>query len=134
MKRTYETIVIYDPGLDDNTIEQKILKAQSIISANGGEVQKLEKWGKRTLAYEIKKRREGYYIYTLHQSEPTVVAPLTNWLLLDESLLKHMTVVVEEIKKSRYTPKKKKETAPEEPVKEDIAEVPAAVVTPAPEV
>jgi small subunit ribosomal protein S6 len=118
MKRTYETIIIYDTSLDESSIDQKIQKVETVIKNNNGEIAKLEKWGKKTLAYLIEKKREGFYVFILHSSEPTVVEQLRNLFHFDETIMKHMTIVVEEIKKSRFAPKKAKaakaEAAPEE--------------------
>ncbi len=114
MKRNYETIVIYDMGLDEAALEQRIQKTESVIKANDGEITKLEKWGKKTLAYLIKKKRDGYYVFYAHTSEPTVVEALRNIYFFDESVLKNMTVVIEDIRKSRFTPKKAKAPKPVE--------------------
>ena len=116
MKRIYETIVIYDVSLDEAGIDQKIQKIDGIIKANDGVAEKTEKWGKRVLAYEINKKREGFYLYVRHISETTVVEQLKNLFHYDESVIKNMTIAVEEIRKSRFTKKSKPSAAPKEAV------------------
>jgi small subunit ribosomal protein S6 len=116
MKRIYETIVIYDVSLDEAAIDQKIQKIDGIIKANDGVAEKVEKWGKRVLAYEINKKREGFYLYVRHTSETSVVEQLKNLFHYDELVIKHMNIVVEEIRKSRFTKKSKPVVAPKEVV------------------
>ena len=118
MKRTYDTIIIVDVGVDDAVLEQKIQKVENVIKANEGEILKQEKWGKRKLNYEIKKKNEGNYIYFLHNSESIVLDQLQNVFQFDETVLKSLTVQVGRVRRSRYNRKKdkKKRTVAAEPV------------------
>ncbi|MEG0874316.1 MAG: 30S ribosomal protein S6 [Clostridiales bacterium] len=60
--RNYEAMYILRPDLDEEQINANVEKFSGIITANGGEVTKVDHWGKRRLAYEVKKLREGYYV------------------------------------------------------------------------
>ena len=114
MKRIYDTIVIYDTTLDEAAIDQKIQKIEGVIKNNAGEILKTDKWGKKKLAYEIKKKPEGYYIYVNHTGESALIEQLRGLFQYDESILKYITVLVEQVKKSRYAKKKIKKK--EQPV------------------
>ena len=111
MKRPFDTIVIFDAGLDEATVAQKIQKIEGLIKTSEGEISKLEKWGKRKLAYDIKKKNEGNYVYFFHNSEPTVVEQLLGMFRFDESILKSLTIQVEQVNRSRFGRKKKKKKA-----------------------
>ena len=60
--RNYETIYVLRPEMDEEQVNAAVEKFSGIITANGGGVTKVEHWGKRRLAYEVKKLREGYYV------------------------------------------------------------------------
>ena len=60
--RNYEAMYVLRPEMDEEQINAAIEKFSDIITANGGEVTKVEQWGKRRLVYEVEKLREGYYV------------------------------------------------------------------------
>lgn len=60
--RNYEAMYVLRPDMDEEQINAAIERFSDIITANGGEVTKVEQWGKRRLAYEVEKLREGYYV------------------------------------------------------------------------
>jgi small subunit ribosomal protein S6 len=64
----YETIAIIDASLPDETIEASVERIKDIITGDGGEVLKVDPWGKRKLAYEIKKHARGYYVLILFKA------------------------------------------------------------------
>jgi small subunit ribosomal protein S6 len=93
--RSYEVIFILDPALADDAVEVAIAAAKGVVTKGGGEVVEVQKWGKKRLAYEIKKRREGHYIY-FRMSAPTKgVAELERHLKIAEPVLKYLTVLME---------------------------------------
>lgn len=62
---TYENIVIFDPSLNEEALEQGISSVTDLISHNGGEILKVDRWGMRRLAYELNKRKQGIYVLFL---------------------------------------------------------------------
>ncbi|MDO4541376.1 MAG: 30S ribosomal protein S6 [Bacillota bacterium] len=60
--RNYEAMYVLRPDMDEEQVNAAVEKFSGIIAANGGEVTKVDHWGKRRLAYEVKKLREGYYV------------------------------------------------------------------------
>lgn len=61
--RNYEVVLVVHPDLDDTALKGIVDRVQSWISDAGGSVTKLDQWGKRRLAYSIRKQREGQYVY-----------------------------------------------------------------------
>ncbi len=92
--RTYEVIFILDPGLADDAVEAAITAAKGVVSREGGEVVEVQKWGKKRLAYEVRKRREGHYVYFRVQGEPKALTELSRHLKIAEPVLKHLQVLM----------------------------------------
>lgn len=103
--RKYETFFIVDPDLPDETNSAVDNKVQSIVTANGGEILAYTPWGKRKLAYPIRKRSRGLYILMEYSGGPELVAELERNLRIDERILKFITVKLED----RFDPEKEKE-------------------------
>ena len=93
--REYETIFVLDPGQDDAAVDGEIEKIKEIVSQDGGEVTAVEKWGRRRLAYEIRKKKEGIYTLIRFRAPATVLPGLNRRYQLNESLLRHLTVLYE---------------------------------------
>lgn len=90
----YETIIVIDSLLKGDEIDNIINKYERFISANGGQIEAVERWGKRRLAYEIKKRQYGYYVLILFDGPPSMIRPLEREYRLNESLLRYKTLLV----------------------------------------
>jgi small subunit ribosomal protein S6 len=90
--RNYETVFILDPAIGDDRTAQEVERAKSVIESANGEVVDIQRWGKRKLAYEIKKRREGVYTVFKYRSDGTAVFELERSLRLNEQVLRFMTV------------------------------------------
>ncbi len=93
--RSYEVIFILDPALGDDGVEGAITTAKAVVTAAAGEVAEVQKWGKKRLAYEIKKRREGHYVYLRLQAPAKAVAELERHLNIAEQVLKFLTVLMQ---------------------------------------
>ncbi len=103
--RKYETFFIIDPDLPDETNAVVDNKIESIITSNGGEVLSYVPWGKRKLAYAIRKRTRGLYVLMEYAGGPGLVAELERNLRIDERILKFITVMLED----RFDPEKERE-------------------------
>jgi len=91
--RKYEMMVIIDPELKEEEIKNNIEKLKEIINKNEkGEIESIDEWGKRELAYEIKHRREGYYVIYYFESEPEILEDLKKELRLNKSFLRGLIV------------------------------------------
>ena len=103
--RKYETFFIADPDLPDESNSALDNKVQSIVTSNGGEVLTYAPWGKRKLAYAIRKRTRGHYVLMEYAGGPQLVAELERNLRIDERILKFITIILEE----RFDPEKERE-------------------------
>lgn len=93
MKR-YETIYIVNPNLDADSIKEVITKFSEQIKKLKGYIVKVNEWGKRRLAYEVKRFDKGYYVMLDFCGLPGVVKELERGLKLDDRVLKYLTVKV----------------------------------------
>ena len=86
--RTYEVMVILDPSLDERTVAPSLDTYLNVVRQDGGQVESVDVWGKRRLAYEIDKNAEGIYAVIDLQAEPATVKELDRQLTLNESVLR----------------------------------------------
>ena len=86
--RAYEVMVILDPSLEERTIEPSLDKYLNVIRKDGGTVESVDVWGRRRLAYEVKKNAEGIYAVISIQAEPATVKEFNRQLGLNESVLR----------------------------------------------
>ena len=90
--RRYETVIVVPADLPDDEIIGLTDRYQAIITNHKGLVIKSEKWGKRKLAYEIRKHNKGFYLLIDFAGQGAVVAELERNLKIDDKILKFMTV------------------------------------------
>ncbi len=90
--RPYEVMIILDPTLDDETVRAEVDRATELIKAKGGSPGRVERWGKRRLAYEILKHREGNYVLVSAEAEPAVMSDLSRALTLADGVLRHKVI------------------------------------------
>jgi len=88
--RQYELIMIVQPDLDEDATNNVIERVQNMITDNGGEILKTDRWGAKQLAYEINDFREGYYVYMDVQFAPEVGAELKQNLRYLEPVIRYM--------------------------------------------
>ena len=86
--REYEVMVILDPSLEERTVQPSLDKYLNVIRKDGGSVETVEIWGRRRLAYEIRKNAEGIYAVIQLTSEPDTVKEFDRQLGLNESVLR----------------------------------------------
>ena len=86
--RQYELMVILDPELDDRTVQPSLEKFLTVVSKDGGSVDNVDIWGRRRLAYEIKKKAEGIYAVVNFTAEPATAKELDRQLGLNESVMR----------------------------------------------
>jgi len=86
--RTYELMVILDPSLEERTVGPSLDKYLNVIRKDGGSVEAVDIWGRRRMAYEIKKNQEGIYAVVTLNAEPDSVKELDRQLTLNESILR----------------------------------------------
>jgi small subunit ribosomal protein S6 len=87
--RHYEAVIIFDTEADESAITSVLERGLEIVRNNGGTVGTVDRWGKRTLAYELRHRREGYYVVAEFTAEPKAAAELDRYLVLADEVLRH---------------------------------------------
>ncbi len=90
--RTYEALYIVKPDLHDDEIQTIAKDVESLVTTNGGSIVRSELWGKRRLAYEVKKYTEGVYVLLRFESTPDFVARLEDYFRLSENVIRDVVV------------------------------------------
>src|SRR5687767_2892052 len=85
-------MVILDAALEEDAIRAQIDRAQDIIRANGGTPNRVDRWGKRRFAYELKHQWEGYYVLLEATAEPVAMAELDRALHLADEVVRHKVI------------------------------------------
>jgi len=93
--KPYELLLIITPDHDESEAEALTQNVRGIIE-NGGTLLKVDDWGKKRLAYPIRKRSEGYYVLFIFESAPSFIAELNRSLRVVEAILRHMVVHYED--------------------------------------
>ena len=94
--RKYEIIFIAQPDLDEENLNSVIEKIKGWITDDKGEVVSVDNWGKKRMAYRIRKQRDGQYILITANMEPAAVKNLSQNMRFVESIMRSMITVVEE--------------------------------------
>ena len=94
--RLYEVLFIVDPNLSEPDVDKLTETVQGYAEKEGARTQKVEKWGKKRLAYDIRKHREGYYVLLVIEARPEVVKELERRLRVTDGVVKFITVRVDE--------------------------------------
>ncbi|HUD17223.1 MAG TPA: 30S ribosomal protein S6 [Acidimicrobiales bacterium] len=87
--RPYEAMVIFDTGADEAAVNGVLDRALDALRAKGGNPGRVERWGRRTFAYELQHKREGYYVVIELTAEPPAVADMERVLVLADEVLRH---------------------------------------------
>jgi len=93
-------MVIIDPEVDERTVESSLDKFLNVVRTDGGSVDKVDIWGRRRLAYDIKKKSEGIYAVVNFTATPATAAELDRQLGLNETILRTKIIRPEEQKVS----------------------------------
>ncbi len=93
MIRPYEVVYIFDSALEDDAIAQKLTQFHALIQSAGAEAPRLNHWGRRTLAYPIKKRATGYYVVANFDTDAKLLPEFERALRLDEAVLRFLVVL-----------------------------------------
>jgi small subunit ribosomal protein S6 len=113
MKR-YETIFILDPDLEEEPLQTALDRIKGIITQYKGEIFKDEDWGKRKLAYDIKKKPRGHYRLMEFSGSPALLSELERNFRVMDAVMKFQTILLDERKASTS-----KTVPPEEPPEEE---------------
>jgi small subunit ribosomal protein S6 len=90
--RSYECGIVFYPSLGDDGVKAQMAKYAQVITGEGGELTRVESWGKRRLAYEIDHQSEGHYFFNKFRGNNHLLTELGRQLRIDESVLRHLIV------------------------------------------
>jgi small subunit ribosomal protein S6 len=92
MKRPYESMVVFDGTLPEDVLQKEQRQVEELI-AQHADFEKTDVWGKKTLAYSIRKKRTGYYCLFLFSGTGDIVPALDRYIKLNDNIFRHLTVV-----------------------------------------
>jgi small subunit ribosomal protein S6 len=90
--RPYEVMVIFDVDLEEGDIRQRVDRVLDLVKNRGGTPGSVSYWGRRTFAYELKHRTEGYYVLIEATAEPDAIAEVSRMLTLEDAVLRHKVI------------------------------------------
>lgn len=91
--RAYECVYILDPSLEEAAVKEKTDRFNEIVTARKGSVETVDIWGKRRLAYPIKKKYEGTYILMKFHADSNILDELGRIYRFDDAVLRHLIVL-----------------------------------------
>jgi small subunit ribosomal protein S6 len=97
----YENVLILDPSLSDEAIEEATQKIKDLITGSGGEVLKVDPWGRKKLAYVLNKQSRGFYSLLLFKSPPDTVKKLEDYYNVTDFIVKFMVLKLEKKQKEK---------------------------------
>jgi len=107
--RIYENLFIVKPDATEEEIDSLIEQMSKNITTTGGTVDKVEKWGKRRLAYRVEKQREGYYVLLTFTADSQAVREFERRMRVQDAVIKFLTVRIDETLKRIEKRKKVRE-------------------------
>jgi small subunit ribosomal protein S6 len=90
--RPYETMIIFDPDAEDTAVNATLERGLEILRNAGGKPGRVDRWGRRAFAYELRHKHEGYYVVVEFSAEPAAAADLDRHLGLADEVLRHKVV------------------------------------------
>jgi len=107
--RIYESLFIIKPDVPEEEIDQRLEALRTVLTDAGAAVDKLDKWGKRKLAYRVDKYREGFYVLIQYTAGPETVKEFERRLRVSDIVLKFLTVRIDETLKRLEKRKKQRD-------------------------
>ena len=95
MVRPYEVVYIFDSALEEPAVNERLARFHALIQQPGAEAPQVNHWGKRTLAYPIRKHETGYYVVAKFETEGSLLPEFERAIKLDEGVLRFLVVVNE---------------------------------------
>ena len=94
--RNYELVVVLSPDIGDDTVPSSLERLQQTVTSRGGEVVDVNHWGRRRLAYPIRRHMEGNYVVSQIKLDPGQVPDLESSLRISEEVIRHLIVRADE--------------------------------------
>ena len=110
--REYEIMLILPAEADEALVGSALDRITKAVSGSGGEVGKVDRWGRRRFAYEIAKQTEGYYVVARFTADPTDVTELERTLHVADEVLRHKVLLMPKIQERRKKDEKQEASSP----------------------
>ena len=127
----YEVMYVIDPALEDSARAELINRFSDLVTKNGGEVDRVDEWGKRRLAYAIQYKTEGYYVLMYIKAPAELPREIERNMQISDSILRYLTVRYEGELPAKREPLKPYAPREAAPVAEAAAAPAEAPVAPA---
>src|SRR5262245_32847669 len=95
-QRTYEIIFIADPNLSEPDVEGLTTTVKGFVEKEGGKIEKVENWGKKRLAYEVRRHRDGYYVLLTVLGSSALVKEVERRIRVTDGIIRHISVRVDQ--------------------------------------
>ena len=139
--RQYELVYLVSPEVGEEGADAVHTQVEEIVTGLGGQIEKTDNWGRRRLAYEIGKHRDGTYVFEIVNGPPEVVHELDRRLKVLDTILRHLVVRVDEDLRKAQRARERRQArqskrrsarglASSDTSAEDVAEAPSAEVDP----
>ena len=92
--RPYEAMVIFDADLDEETIRADVARFLEVVTSLGGEPGAVDHWGRRRMAYEMKRRTEAHYVVLQFRGEPKALDEFNRAVSLSDDVIRHRTIQI----------------------------------------
>jgi small subunit ribosomal protein S6 len=113
--RNYEVVFIAAPTLTSEELDGFINHVQTVVESKNGKVVKLDNWGKKSLAYKIKRFREGYYVVLSIEGDGGAIAELERRFRVTDYIIRFISVRIDEdLKRSEKIKKARRRKTPKE--------------------
>jgi len=114
--RTYEVAFIAAPTLTPEELDAFIAQMQTVVENKNGKVVKVDNWGKKSLAYKIKKFREGYYVILTLEADGAIIAELERRFRVADHVIRFLSIRIDEdLKRSEKMTAARQRKAPKRP-------------------
>lgn len=108
----YENMVILNAALSDEEADAAISRIKDLVTGQGGEVLKVDVWGRRKLAYDINKHKKGFYVLLFYKAPPATIKKLDEFFKVFDAVLKY---IIFRLDRKRVQSLEKSEPVPEKP-------------------
>jgi small subunit ribosomal protein S6 len=113
--RNYEVVFIAAPTLTSEELDGFISHVQTVVESKNGKVVKVDNWGKKSLAYKIKRFREGYYVVLSIEGDGGAIAELERRFRVTDYIIRFISVRIDEdIKRSEKIKSARRRKTPKE--------------------
>ena len=123
----YESGIIINATLEDSVIESLIEKIKTTLATFGGEINNIDNWGRKRLAYVIAKQKVGYYIFFRYTAPSDAIAKFERFLKFEESIIRFLTITTDKNALKYFS---ERATASSNPSNPEVKIEPVPVIVP----